>query len=358
MPASPAPSTPALPVRPVLKPLRRLWRDADVLQLGVEPRHAVVLAGVGAPELRLLDLLDGTRATDDVVAEAAAIGLDPGRARDLVTTLHDAGLLDEQSPAGGPGEHERQRLQPDRMSLAVRHRRPGAADRILRRRREASVQVHGAGRVGAAVATLVAAAGVGQVGCVDDGRVRLADLSPAGIPAPSAGSRAAATARRLRHAGAVPVPGPRAKSAPPAWTVTVVAPVGTMPTPQTLAAVRDRAHLLVVVRESTATVGPFVLPGHSACIRCLELTRGERDSGWPTLAAQLAWAPRAVDACDVTLATLTAAVASMHVLGWIDHDGAEPPPSVGGLVEFDLVTGRLRRRTVRPHPACGCGAAS
>jgi bacteriocin biosynthesis cyclodehydratase domain-containing protein len=346
--------SPPLPARPVLKPaLRRLWRDGDVLQLGIDPQHAVVLTGVGSAELRLLDLLDGTRDTDAVLVDASRAGWQAEQAQRLVVALHDAGLLDDAALTDAPDERERQRLLPDRLSLSVRHRAPGAADRVLRLRREASVVVHGAGRVGAAVAALLASAGVARIGCVDEGRVRAADLSPAGIPLQSTGSRASALMRRLR--GTAPTTSVGAPVAAP--TFAVVAPTGTVAAPETLAAVRDLPHLLVVVRATSAAVGPLVLPGRTPCIRCLELSRGDRDRGWPTLAAQLAWSPRTVDPCDLSLATLAASMASLHALTWIDTAGESPPASCGGLLDYDLLDGRLRRRTVRAHPDCGCGAA-
>jgi bacteriocin biosynthesis cyclodehydratase domain-containing protein len=344
-----------LPARPVLKPaLRRVWRDGDVLQLGVDPQHAVVLTGVGAAELRLLDLLDGTRQAGALLAAAAAGGLDVERAEQLVMALSEAGLIDDAAP-DPLDEHERQRLLPDRLSLSVRHHAPGAADLVLLRRRQAGVVVHGAGRVGAAVAGLLAAAGVGRLGCADDGAVRPADLTPVGIPVPAACSRAAATVRRLQRV----VPSAQCRiGAVPEPTLAVLAPTGRVPTPDMLAAVRQVPHLLVAVRETTAAVGPLVLPGVTPCIRCLELGRGERDRDWPTIAAQLAWSPRSVEPCDVALASLAASLASLHVLGWIDTAGESAPPSSGGIVEFDLLDGRLRRRTVAAHPACGCGAAA
>jgi bacteriocin biosynthesis cyclodehydratase domain-containing protein len=128
--------------------------------------------------------------------------------------------------------------------------------------------------------------------------------------------------------------------------------------PGDLARVRDDPHLVVAIRETAAVIGPFVVPGETPCVRCVELARSDRDPGWPALAAQLAAHTRATDACDIALATLAASVAALHALTWLDSDGTTRPPSAAGIVEYDVDEARLRRRTIRPHPACGCGAAA
>ena len=49
-----------------------------------------------------------------------------------------------------------------------------------------------------------------------------------------------------------------------------------------------RPHLAVVAGADRASAGPLVVPGGSACLRCLELHRTDRDPSWPAVAAQLA----------------------------------------------------------------------
>lgn len=336
--------------RPQLKPaLRRLWRGPATLQLGIAPRHALVLSGVRPADLRVLDLLDGTRTLDQVTAQAES-----GHATDvrrLVAALTAAGALDDAA-APGPliDEAQRQRLEPDRLALSLTHRRPGAAAEVLRRRHEATVTVHGAGRLGATVATLLAAAGIGRLGCVDDAPVDATDLAPGGIRARVSGPRGAALVADLAasgvHATAAPVPDA---------DLAIVATVGS-PAPELLRAVRRGPHLLVTVQETTATVGPLVVPGHTPCLRCQQLHRGDRDPAWPALAAQLVGSRPDVEPCDVVLATLAASVAAGQALAWIGSDDA-PPASAGGVLEIDPAELSLRRRSLVAHPACGCGAA-
>src|SRR3954471_11015090 len=87
---------PSLPSRPMLsRALRRVWRDHGTLQLGIEPRHAVVLRGVGRAEEHVLDLLDGSRDVEGVVAAAALRDIDELAVRRLLVTLARARVLDD-----------------------------------------------------------------------------------------------------------------------------------------------------------------------------------------------------------------------------------------------------------------------
>lgn len=335
-------------IKPALRPL---WRDAATLQFGIAAPHAVVVGGMTAADRALLDLLDGSRATTDVLAAAETNGVSVARVQALLASLSDAGVLEDTAARLRLTEDERQRLEPDLASLSLRHRATVAAVDVLDRRRRAGVSIHGTGRVGASVAGLLAAAGVGRIGCVDTAAVRPADLSPGGITAMADQTRGHAAAERadaLSSVSRVEVRMPRDPA------LAVLTPVASVPAPELVASVRHRPHLLAVVSETTASVGPLVDPGRTPCLRCIAIGRGERDPQWPTLAAQLVSTPAHVEPCDIALATLTAALTAMQTLAWLD---GETPSAVGGVLEFDLVEGRLRRRSVAAHPACGCGAA-
>jgi bacteriocin biosynthesis cyclodehydratase domain-containing protein len=341
-------------VRPLLKPaLRRLWRDPATLQLGIDPEYAVVLAGVDLADTGLIELLDGSRELDELSAEAERRGHDPARLHELIRTLSDAEVLDDAAAAQQGADARR---QPDLLSLSLLHRGPGAAARVMARRGQAGIEVLGAGRVGASMAMLLAAAGIGSIQLTDPGPVRLADCSPGGIR--SLGSRQASRAEAARSlvATAGSARSTYAAPAPRPDSTVVLAPTASMVPPEWLGQVRHRPHLPVIIRETTAIIGPLVLPGRTPCLRCVELTRGDRDPAWPALAAQLIGERQRVEPCDVGLATAAAAIASLHVLAWIDDLPGPLPPSVGGTLELSLLDLRLRRRTVAAHPGCGCGA--
>jgi hypothetical protein len=223
--------------------------------------------------------------------------------------------------------------------------RPQAALETAGRRRAARVVVAGAGRVGAPLAALLAAAGIGSLDVVDDGVVRPEDCGVGGHPLAAVGRRRGESARA--HVAAV---APSVRTGPLVLPdLVVLAPAAGDPTPEGPVGV---PHLLAEVREGTGVVGPLVRPGMSACLRCLDLARTDRDPGWPALAAQLSMPAAGVAPCDAALALGVAAQAAHQVLAFLD--GASVPAALGGTLELVLPDWRWRRRSWQLHPACGC----
>ncbi|MFJ9433778.1 ThiF family adenylyltransferase [Streptomyces sp. NPDC101490] len=114
-------------------------------------------------------------------------------------------------------------------------------------------------------------------------------------------------------------------------------------------------HLYAGVLEATGAVGPLVLPGGTACARCLQEGRTDGEPDWPRLLAQ--WrsgAPQPLPACDLGLATAVAGLAAAHALAFLDGD---LPASTGTRWETSLPLLEWRAERLRPHPACPCGAA-
>ncbi|MEV0389860.1 hypothetical protein [Nonomuraea sp. NPDC050643] len=109
-------------------------------------------------------------------------------------------------------------------------------------------------------------------------------------------------------------------------------------------------HLLAFAFEGHGTVGPLVLPGDTACLHCLDLTRRDHDPSWPIVTARLGGYPPGEIACDVALATAVAAEAVGHALGYLD--GRESAVTNGTLdVTPDW---RWKRRSWKLHPQCRC----
>jgi hypothetical protein len=348
-------------LRPQLKPaLRRVWRDAATIQLGLDPERAVVIGGLDEPATRLLDSLDGSRDIAGLQEAAAGWGLPPQRAGALIDLLHRTGALDDGAADHRPlrrlSAADRDRLAPDLAAASLVRAEHDGGTGVLARRQASVVAVHGAGRVGATLTSLLAAAAVGAVVVTDRSRVRLADVAPAGLPGEAEGllrqDAAAAAARRI--AATVRTTAPPRRDA----DLAVVTDEPDPGLPDELVR-RGVPHLYVTVREGTGLVGPFVLPGRSACHRCLDLHRADRDPAWPRIAAQLRGPARQrVVACDVVLATAVAAQAALQVLHFVDGPaGADPAPaplSVDGTVEVEQADGSVRRRSWSPHPLCGC----
>ncbi|MBV9024810.1 MAG: ThiF family adenylyltransferase [Streptomycetaceae bacterium] len=360
-------------MHPMLKPaLRRSWRERTSLQFGVDPAQAVVLESLDDPASRFLSLLDGTRGLGLLYQEAAALGLAPDRAQRLLGELARGGVLDDADSTSGLSDVIREgagvleRLRPDLDSLSLVHPEPGAAAARMAARRAVRVKVRGAGRVGASLATVLSAAGLGRVDVQDSGKVEPWDTAPCGIPALQTGERRETAARAaVRRASPDPRP-PASRSgglghAEPALGLMVLAPRDGLAAyapdqqeaePLLLAGI---PHLYAGVIEGVGFVGPLVVPGRSPCAGCLELGRADADPAWPRILAQLrSGRSQVVPACDVALATLVAGLAGTHALAFLD---GRRPPSIGSRIEFSLTGLGLRATRVDAHPECRCGAS-
>lgn len=353
-------------MRPVLKPaLFRLWRAGSCVQLGLDAQRAVVLDGVSEAVGTLLDLLNGSHEWQDVLDIAQARGCDRDDASALLDTLLASGLLDDASllPLDLPVD-ELDRLAADFGHESLLATEPGGAAQALMRRRSARFVVIGAGRVGSAVARLLAAGGAGVVTVCDPRPGGAADAGPAGYPVPRDGrTRAFATAAAGSRARGLRLQATRLSCDDPRLyagaALAVLAPdVYSGPAPALAAALvaTHTPYLLAAVRETRGIVGPLVLPGVTSCPRCHDLTRAERDPDWPLLAAQLSVGrPGVIPACDVVLATLVASLAVGQVH---DHLAGRPVAALGATLELPLPEWRVHRRPWRIHPACGCTAAA
>jgi hypothetical protein len=330
-------------VRPALKQgLIPVWRDRDTLQVGIDPRRAVALTGLGGAAW-LLSLLDGSRDRAQVIAAAVDRGLPASLADRVLTLLAAAGALDDY-PAGtlrALTQAERARLAPELADASLAHGDTDGGARILARRQAARIHVCGPGPITPAITALLTRAGIAEAVCT----------SPWPLPAPAAGpgrpptipARQAAVAGRRRGllAGREPRPD-------------LVVLVG-VPDPQ----VGERLvadglpHLVAAGIEAIGVVGPLVVPGQTACLRCLDLTRAELDPAWPLILAQLAGRQADPPACGAVLTTSVAAQAAAQALLFVDRPG-QAGPAWNGTLELEMPGWQWRRRTWPLHPDCAC----
>ncbi|TWF98035.1 ThiF family adenylyltransferase [Kitasatospora viridis] len=349
-------------MRPVLKSgLSRTWRDQETLRFGTLPDRAQLVGRADERFRAFLALLDGERDAAAVATAAGELGLDRECVEQTLGSLAESGLLEDAGaveralaalPAG-----RRELLEPDLASLSLLHTGPGQGAGALARRVGRRIEVRGAGRVGAALASTLAAAGVGTVEVVDQGRVAARDCAPGGLAVQEIGRSRATAAREAVARAAGPGTAGREAGGP---DLVVFAPRdGSGAYAGSADAARElmRAgvpHLYVGVVEHLGVVGPLVLPGASACGGCFGLSRTEQDAGWPRLLAQLAGEGpgRAREpACDGALAATVAGLAALHALLLLD---GERPPSVDGWCEVSAVDGMVRRLRLTPHLECGC----
>jgi hypothetical protein len=247
---------------------------------------------------------------------------------------------------------------------------------LLARRGGRRVQIHGGGRIGTALAATLAAAGVGTVDVVDPRPVHSRDLAPAGPLPVDLGRPQHRAARSATTRLAVPAPGPQEdpdadENIPTTPDLVVLVEHGAADArrAETFSS-EDIPLLSVVVREASAVVGPLVLPGHSACLRCLDLHRTDLDAAWPVVMAQLTEhrddRPGVPErhAEETVSAGLVASLAALQVLHHLDglptvggHDDAPAvgtPATVGATLTVQLPDGLTTLQDWQPHTECGC----
>jgi bacteriocin biosynthesis cyclodehydratase domain-containing protein len=332
--------------------LRVLWRAADEVQVGTDPRWAVRLTALAPGEVQALTELADGAALPPLPRLTARVD-DAGRPRDsVVDLLRDARLVVDAAPRRSapsvPPLPSGAAADAAVWSLVL-DEPDGAA--MVRARTDRVVGFLGAGRLALGAAVTLASAGVGTVLLDDGSPVTTRDLGVGGFGARDLGSpRAEAAARVLRDL----VPEVRTSAADrtrPDVVVSVEHGVADAARARTLMAA-EVVHLSVVVREADVLVGPLVRPGTSPCLRCLDLHRAEVDPAWPVLAAQLAASPPGrVAAEESVLAAVGAALAAAAVLAELD---GRKPAVVGAGFELALPDVVPRLRSWPVHPDCGC----
>jgi len=323
------------------------------MQIGTDPRWAVRLGGLDRAESRMLQALTDL---EEVPLEGLALrhGVDAGRAHELFRLLDEARLIAPRQAhrRGTDRSPVPARLADDLQVHSLLAADADGASRVAARAAR-TVRIEGLGRTGTVVAGALAAAGVGT-------RV-LSDSRPVGPQEPGVGGISDRDVGAVRHEVVARIvadlaPGIATRSVPGAGgRPDVVVHVTSYATDPELANERREAGvavLPVVVREADAVVGPFVAPGSSPCLRCLDLHRADADKDWPLLVAQLCTLGRRSPAPQVSvLAHLVGAFAANQVLAVLDGDA---PATGGATYEFALPQLVGERREWSAHPACGC----
>ncbi|MEP7023413.1 MAG: thiamine biosynthesis protein ThiF [Actinomycetota bacterium] len=335
-------------MRPALKNgLLPVWRDRDTLQIGIDPRRAVALTGMNGAAW-VVGLLDGSRERAQVIAAAAGRGI-PAQVAERVLTLLAAGGALEDFPAGTyralPPE-SRAQLAPELAAASLAYGDGDGGARVLARRQGAHVWISGSGPIASGISSLLAAAGVGEITRADPHARNAGGSGRSG----RAGRAGPAAGRAAPAAGRGPTARGRDAAGPPNLAVLIGTPDPDMAT----WLVRERLpHLAAAGSEAIGVVGPLVQPGQSACLRCMDLTRAERDPAWPLILAQLAGRQPETPACDAVLAAAVAAQAAAQALAFVDRP-AQARPVTNGTLELVLPAWQWRRRTWPPHRDCVC----
>lgn len=349
--AATAPDLDRVRVRPGTVVLDR--GDGEV-QLGTDPRWALRLAGLDRAEVAWLRELAARRHAGPATV-AARLGVAADRRDEIAAVLGRGGFLqpvggrEHLAAAGAPTDPGPDAGAADAPVLGALLPDGGGRAVVVARGGQ-TVAVSGLGRLGAAVALHLATAGVGTLVVADHSPVQVTDLGLGAYEAEHVGRpRAEALRERLRRAA------PRARvlgdGTPDA--AVLVESRAAAPARYARLVAQGVAHLPVVVGEADVVVGPFVLPGVTACARCADLHRSDADPAWPALAAQLR---ELVEAPQET--TLTAAAAALAAAQVLAHLDGLRPAAAGALLEVTLPEALPRAVGLGPHPRCGCTTLS
>jgi hypothetical protein len=314
-------------MRPALKPgLLTVWRNRDTVQIGIDPRRAIALTGMRGAAV-LLGLLDGSRDLAQILAAAGDAGISAEAADRVITLLAVGGALHDFPVTAYRAMPQglRTRLAPELATAALAHGDADGGARILARRQGACVRVEGMSRVGLCVASFLTASGIGMV--ISAGPPPAVLSPPAGMAGPAPASR---------HPDLV-----------------ILADIHRRELPEILRR-GGVPHLAAAASEAIGVVGPLVLPGRTACLRCLDLTRAERDPAWPLILAQLTGGGADPPACDTVLAAAVATQAAAQALAFVDRPASASAVS-NGTLELVLPDWQWRRRSWAQHDRCGCG---
>lgn len=324
-------------MRPVLRPGSHvLRRDAHELQVGLDPHHAVVLPD--DPDTRASLALLSRAAEEREYDERGTL-----RLLQTQELLLDASALMPLIPASMTDSGQ-SGPNPARMPRTPRHDVAAVAR-----------------SAGDDVGTLLSA----RQGCRVEARTfadtstgllggTLADLlRKSGVPV----ARSVVPAGRTSRDRAA---GPATEAARPAARFDVAALVGLGEPARDLVDDWMRAgvpHLLVRLTEGNATVGPFVVPGETACLRCIDAHHTDADPSWPLLVAQYA-SLRGRDRGDGVPEPVDSLVAKL-ALAWAardlaSHAEARRPTTWSATIRFDPYLTSVETQTWLRHPDCGC----
>lgn len=319
-----------------------LWHGATQVRIGTDPRWAVTLADLSPAAARALRT--APMGADERTLRRGFEGehVPQSEVDAVLGHLRSAHLLVDGASNDSP----------DTTAWGlVRADGDGAA--VLERRARARVRVCGLGRLGAGLALTLAKAGVGRIELDDDVPVTVHDAGWAGLGPTDVGvSRAVAVGRAVREAA------PRVRTAWPGIgrvDLVVLVEHGTAdPLRYRPLLAAGVAHLSVVIREASVLIGPLVVPGTTACLRCVDLHRADLDADWPAVAAQLAvGAGSPSRGEETTLASVAAALAAAQVIAQVD---GRPSTVRDAALEVALPDVLPRRLSWAPHPRCGCTA--
>ena len=317
-----------------------LERGPDQVQVGLDPPHGVVITGLPAALVERIRRLDGAVAAEQILLAESE---HPEQLRTVLRQLTALGLVVD---AGPPGASRRRRCDAGFWSLRARHHQTALADR----RREAVIAIEGNGRIATAVALLLANAGIGHIDLRMSDAVTEQDLGSGFTDADVGTPRRRALADLIHRVD----PAIRTSRVHGLTPELVLLTDTIVPAPELVAdLVSDGVtHMPVRVRDGTGLVGPLVVPGRTSCLHCADLHCTDADPCWPRVSLQLVGRPERPDLGAAQACASLAVAQAMRMFS----PNASAPPTWNTILEIDAYEGRIRHRSLPPHPLCPCGA--
>jgi bacteriocin biosynthesis cyclodehydratase domain-containing protein len=340
-----------LPQRPrVLPGVAVLRRTEHEVQIGIDPRHGLLLDGMSEDLFDLLPAMTGQATVPDLLSRLPDA---PTRqaALAMLGSLADAGLLDDATLSDGPPTPAR--LSADATAWALRTGEPHG--RLALNRQQAAISVRGEGRLGIAVACLLAAAGVGWVDFDAVGTVAAEDTGTGYLDADVGTPRQGAGLAAVHRSASTVRTGALLPSRKPDLAVLTDVVV---PAQDLIASLHADGvpYMLVRMRPGDGVVGPLTVPGRTSCPTCMDLLRTDLDPTWPMLALQLADQPQLGDLAATQATAAFAAAQALVTLDWW-LTGVGEPALFNAALEIDPFAASVTTRPWEPHPDCRCGAA-
>lgn len=330
-----------LPERPRLRPGLELFdRAPGEIQIGLDPRHAMVASGLPSDLVAAMHRLDGVLRSKELLGLAKSEHRE--QLRDLLTELTRVGLVVEAWPG-----HSRVAGEVGLWSLRAGTRQRETFDQWA----HSCVVLHGNGRLTIAIAALLAASGVGQVHVEANGTVTEQDTGSGYLDSDIGLPRQAAAAAAINRVN--PATKTRKPSSDRQPELAVLADA-IVPAPELVRLLMQEGvpHLPVRVRDGLGIVGPLVYPGRSSCLGCADLHRKALDPKWPTVAGQLAGRSQHADLGSVQVTASMAVGQALRAL----CPPRSRPPAWNSTIEIDVYEGRVDHRPWPPNPSCSCGA--
>lgn len=323
------------------------------VQIGIAPGPTYRLHELSPSMYSFVSLLTASHTWSQLLDGS---GLDESVATGLRNQLANAGLLTMRQHSSTTTQDrdrlDRARLHHDSAAWSLANPLADSRD-IMNRRSNAWVEIHGSGRLAFGLGQLLAAAGVGRITATTSRALTEQDCAPLGPLPEHCGQPSHRALMDLLSSHYPSVHRASRAHEPP--DVTVIAsesPFVPLALCDELVS-QDRVHLPVVSRGGGFVLGPFVVPGQSACVRCDELIRSDRDATHAWIATAMRTDPSPPQAFDAVLGTLATSYVALNTLAYIDQ--LVTPQLLNTVGTTTLPAGELTVTATTPHPACGCG---